>query len=205
MPDFRVIDGDRPRSWKFERAVQTFERLAVELVRSLVRQDQNPAPSIQLFLDFVSLAGECDEPPFDIIETALKRLRDRLEQASRREFDAEDLRISEAGMRHVAAILASDEFARARTSKASSDLHKLIESWLLAHEERTRENGHSYLRRLTSDADRRSRARKELDKWRNDRASKQGSETATDAAKRKPRLATAKKRKKPTPPKDIIL
>lgn len=207
MPDFRVIDGDGPRSWKFERAVQTFERLTIELISNLVRQDQSPAPAVRLFLDFVSLAGECDEPPFDIIKQSLARINERMRQAAQREFVGEDLRVSEVGVRHVAAIIASDEFSRARTSKASTSLGNAIEQWLLAHERRSRENGWSYLRRLLADADRQDRAAKELDRWKKERSSKQPSSAVAASTKRgAPARKTSKKSPKPPPvPEDFSL
>lgn len=150
MPDFTVIEGGGksppPDDFNRRLAAQAFRVAMVEMLRAIVRGNDPQHRVIQSLADFYGmLAATQDQLGVidDVIATMHANIpKDETEFKYRRAIPE----IIESSLRLIAEKSAHDEFARSRANKNREKLESAILSYTCGLEDRSREDGGSYLK-----------------------------------------------------------
>ncbi|MBS7544332.1 hypothetical protein [Ancylobacter oerskovii] len=156
MVDLRVIDGgggegsDKQAQWAEEMAAQALERLAVEILRGVARGPENSYRVGTAVRDlYEHLTPESIRVRlYATMDAGLRSANSRLLPENPYKWDDEFPWLLKSALRLAAETIATDGFARGRASQRRSDFDHSIEQYVLQKEERSREGGRSYLKRL---------------------------------------------------------
>ena len=150
MPDLTVIEGGgEPRDWERQISEQHFESFVVVLLRTLAA-GEGAYRLTQEFFRFLEHAQKTEVPIGPVFDGAVNRLHEQaFDTENQDDFRADQRRILQAALRVIAESMARDSAARARLSKREDSLTHAIEEKMLASERRSRENGWSYVGKLT--------------------------------------------------------
>jgi len=150
MPDFTVIEGEgEPTRWEQELSQQYLEDFVIRLLRTLGGGGSTYRLREQFFR-FLEHSQEKELAIGPIFDGAVRNLNARAFNTEvRTDSDAEYKEITQASLSVIAEKMATDGLARARLSKQQVNLRYAVEEKLLGDERRSRENGWSYVKKLT--------------------------------------------------------
>jgi hypothetical protein len=152
VPDFTVIEGGKgrgPEDFDDDRAQYHVGRLIVEILRGLARGADVQGRIERELAAFVEHANASNTPINQTIATVLADMHnDLIPQDDRRSWRSGVEAIALASLRFAAETCSQDDAAKGRASRRGSELDTLIELHLIGREERSRENGWSYFRKL---------------------------------------------------------
>jgi len=153
MPDLTVIDGRGGKdSEEWDRAFlqQHFEEFVVTLLRDLASGSASHHLT-ERFFRFVEHAQKTKLPIAPTFDGAVRQLYSRAlgTDTDSTDYAYEQKQIIEAALRVFAESMATDSFARARRSKREDQLTHALERKIRSSEKRSRENGWSYVTKVT--------------------------------------------------------
>lgn len=151
MPDFTVIEGGGdPTHWDRIESQRYFADFVITLLRDLANGDASHQITEQ-FLRFVEHAHKSKVAIGPVFDSAMKDLYTRAfdTEGEPLAYEIERKDITHAALRVTAESMATDNFARARLSKRNDNLTRAVEAKILGSEKRSRENGWSYVNKLT--------------------------------------------------------
>lgn len=150
MVDLRVIEGnpspeERRAAYAQAMAADTFEVLAIEILRAVARGPDNAyrtGVAVQALFERLAAPGVHLHAS---VHEGVGNLHERLMPSDRDSYD-EDLRwLLVCALRLAAEMLATDGFAKGRASQRQDDFRRALERHLLEREEDARKWGGSYL------------------------------------------------------------
>lgn len=153
MVDLRVIEGsgskeERQAAYAEERAADAFETLAIEVLRSVARGADNAyrvGVALRALYETLTADGVRLHAP---IRAGVRDVHERLMPVEEDPYDSELRWLLHCSLRLTAEMLATDGFAKGRTSQRRSEFRRALESYLLDKEMTSRQGGGSYLARL---------------------------------------------------------
>ncbi|MCV0425778.1 MAG: hypothetical protein K5905_09910 [Roseibium sp.] len=154
MSDFTVAEGDKEQAeWELQIAKSRFEQLFIAMFRAVTR-GENSYDATQALFSFVEHAKETKVPVAKVVDEATKSLYERAFGTERKmAYESEQQEIVHDALLVAAEYFSTDNMARARLSKRQQGLDQSIEAHIHGKERRSREHGHSYIKRLLKEAD----------------------------------------------------
>jgi hypothetical protein len=149
MPKFTVIDGPGRKDHQYHLARANLRSLIIEILRALVRGDDNHNRVGAYLVHVNNLLRETATPTDTIVGEVIAEMN---EDISRRGSPGD----ARAGLEDIvlaslpvgAEACATDDFAKGRSSQRRTELRSLIEQWIIDHERGARANGWSYLKNI---------------------------------------------------------
>lgn len=153
MVDLRVIEGsgskeERRVAYDEARAADSFEALAIEILRAVARGPDNAyrvGSALQELYEKLTAENVRLHAP---IRAGVLNVHERLMPVEEDPYDSELRWLLHCSLRLTAEMLATDGFAKGRTSQRRSEFRRALESYLLDKEMTSRQGGGSYLARL---------------------------------------------------------
>jgi hypothetical protein len=141
--------GKGPPDYREVLARQHLRKLAIEILRGIVRGDDYNLGVQGEVSEFLNHAGAASAPLSTIIGDVLSELHDDLAtKVSPTEQQIAIQHIVLASLALAADACSKDGFAKGRRSQSRARLQQAIDEYVLGYERRTRENGWSYLSQL---------------------------------------------------------
>lgn len=153
MVDLRVIEGsgskeERRAAYDEARAADSFEALAIEILRAVARGPDNAyrvGSALQELYEKLTAENVRLHAP---IRAGVLNVHERLIPVEEDPYDGELRWLLHCSLRLTAEMLATDGFAKGRTSQRRGEFRQALESYLLDKEMTSRQSGGSYLMRL---------------------------------------------------------
>lgn len=151
MAKFTVIEGDGPRpphDFDADLAKQHLRRAVIELLRALARGEDYSARFLRELNAFTGYASKTDAHAGNMIHDVITEMHSAVMK------DDHSTRRGDVGMivleslKLAAEQSTDDGFTKARVSTQQTRIDRLIESYVVGHEKRSRESGWSWLGNL---------------------------------------------------------
>jgi hypothetical protein len=156
MSNFTIIEdggkgGDKGGAPNFHDrvAVQALRRLTVEILRAIARGDDLSGRIAENLVNLAEHMSATDTPFNTIVNGTVAGLHQNL--LSKDPSDPEAERIVLASLKMAAETCADDGAAKGRSGKRDDTLTATIERYMINREQRSRENGWSYMGKLMDD------------------------------------------------------
>jgi hypothetical protein len=151
MPDLTVIEGGgQPCDYEAEAVKRHLRILIIEILRAIARGEDFGHRVAEQFPAIAEHIGQSRTSLAVLIhEVVGEAYRELSPQDDEHEHDREIRRIVLSSLRVAAESLADDLAAKGRRGSRQFSLEKDVESHLVESEKRSRENGWSYLKKLT--------------------------------------------------------